>query len=425
MGYRKLFQLIFLGFLFLFAELASPNGGLRAQQYIAPSDVLQLPREQASIQLLRNNIQRLENTERSMPFVEEMEFRTESDEMDLGRQEYLFRMRFNNRESRRIQERINQSTVQFYELRSTLLAERQESDRYEYLAEWHYLKSELNELAQKQILLEDQLRVEQRMANNATQIDITNILKLEEDLQDLEQDRLQLQLQRDILVQYFMPDANPADWELSDEGWISMESMHIAVQELVRDTQLTTEEQLQQLEVDAAQFEYELELAEQRRFLEFVQAKYAGRNNLTFAREFSFGVGLLLPTKSTNRVDINEAQLEQFDEAFQLAMLKMELEEDVQQALQKFDQIWQSYQLVQKQIAERDYQSTLNTYRQNSGVSPLTLLQLQALIQKQQRNLRRLEEAACFHYLDLLSLRGLLHPDGTINYLSEGWQSFR
>jgi hypothetical protein len=405
----------------LFLSLA----GLMAQRTVSPKDVLNLPSAQSAIQLLRGNIQRLENTDRAMPFIEEMEFRTESDEMDLNRQEYLFRMRFHNRESRRVQDRINQNALQHYELRSILLAERALSGRYEYLAEWFYLEKELAELTRKKVIIDDQLRLYKTMASNALQLDIANILKAEEDLQELEQDQLQLQLQRAVLINHFLPEADPSNIQLIAEGWISIATMHKNVLQIMRDSQITTSQKLQQTEVDAAQFEYELELAESRRFLEFVQAKYAGRDNLTVTREFSFGVGFLIPMKSTNRIDINEAQLEQFDEEFQLAMMAIELEEDIKEAYQRFDQVWQAHQLLLKQIDEKKYAATLERYKQSAGVSPVILLQLQALIIKQERNLLRLEEEACFRYLKLLALKGMLHPDSKINYLSDDGQSYR
>ncbi len=419
MYYRISYLFTFLGFFLLFADL-------HAQQRVTPEDILKANRSSVSRALLQKNIDFLQTENQSMPFVEEIELRTESDEMELGRQEYLFRMRFNSRESRRVQDRITNNNLQHYELKTRLLDEQEQIDRYEYLAEWYYLDAAISALADKKIILEDQRTVYQKNAVNAPQLDITSLLKVEEDLQELAQEQLQLQLQREVIIENLLPDITEvSSLELEKEGWISLETMRSVLEEVMADTAQITEIAMQELEVNAAQLEYEMERAESRRILEFAQAKYAGRDNLSFAREFSFGLGFMIPTKSNNRVEINEAQLERADEVFQLSLLILEWEEDVKKAYQKFDQIWQAYQLLKAQIETSKYADTLEKYKKTSGVSPLTLLQLQSIMLKQERDVRRLEEAACFRYLELLSLKGMLHSSNSINYLSDARQSFR
>lgn len=419
MYYRIFYLCTFLSIFFLFADL-------HAQQRVTPEDVLLVDRSSVARALLQKNIDFLQTEDQSLPFIEEMELRTESDEMELYRQEYLFRIRFHSRENRRIQDRITNNNLQHYELRSQLLDEQEQKDRYEYLAEWYYLDAAITALAKKKIILEDQRTVYQNNAVNAPQLDITTLLKVEEDLQELEQEQLQLGLQRAVIIKNLLPDTEAtSNLELDGEGWISIETMKAVIEEVMADTAQITEIAMQELEVNAAQLEYEMERAESRRFLDFAQAKYAGRDNLSFAREFSLGLGFMIPTKSTNRTEINEAQLERTDEAFQLSLLILEWEEDVQKAYQRFDQTWQTYQLIKEQIETSQYANTLEKYKQTAGVSPLTLLQLQSIILKQERDVRRLEESACFRYLDLLSLKGILHSSNSINYLSDDRQSFR
>ena len=68
------------------------------------------------IQLLQDNRTYLKNTNQEMPLINKLEFRTETDELDLGRQEYVFRISFNGKKSREVQQKITQSQGRLYEL---------------------------------------------------------------------------------------------------------------------------------------------------------------------------------------------------------------------------------------------------------------------------------------------------------------------
>ncbi|MFK7806576.1 MAG: hypothetical protein AB8F74_02125 [Saprospiraceae bacterium] len=375
--------------------------------------------------LLQENLQYLKEENQKMPLVDEMSFRTETDELDASRQEYLFRMNFNNKSARDVQNRITNSTIQSYELKDQILRERELIKRYEYITKWYFSDSELEWYDQKRIILEDKKTIYKKMMRNAQQLNIDGLLKTEEDLQELDQELLELNHERVFSISQLFPETeNSETYQLQASNWITVETMREVLEKLDAAQDPTIEESIQQNDIDLAKLDYDMEVAETEKVFDFVQLKYAGRNNASPFREFSLGMSLIIPTKSSNRVNINEAQLEIFDELYQQERLRLEIEEDLITAYAEFDHLMDEYQLIQDHIAKNKLEDTYEKYLQNGTVHPLTLLRIKESILKSERELQKIEKSATLTFIDILTIKGLLGKSPVVNYLSNDLESF-
>lgn len=375
--------------------------------------------------LLQRNLDFLKNSEQGMPFVEDMEFRTETDELDFSRQEYLFRMSFNNKKARKVQDGMTENNTRFYEVKAQILKEEELVNRYELIIEWYYLQKDLSHFFEKKILLEDKQVVYRKMLTNAVVVNITDLLKIDEDIQELDRDILQAQLQqKEIIRQLFTDFPNPGKITLDSTTWISLDKMELVLREAKDDPVANLDQALQMLRVNTEQLKYDMEKAESKRILDFVQLKYAGRNSLNVQKEFSVGVGVQIPTKSTGRVKINEAMLDMLDEEYQQEMQTATLHKRIDDRYAQFYALLEEYNLIQQQIKDSDLQRVYDKYSANGAIHPITLLRMKETFLKNRRALRRLEEEACFTFLEILTYKGLLSQTPTVNYLSEGLKSF-
>lgn len=369
--------------------------------------------------LLQDNLEGLRNNKQKMPVIDEFSFRTETDELDAERQEYLLRLNFNNRAARNIQDEKNKSKTHLYELKDEVLREEQLIKRYEHIAKWYFADNELEWFAAKRAVLEDQKTIYKKMMANALQLNLDGLLKTEEDLQKMDQEMLELVHEKNFAIKQLFPgEENPEIYLLQASNWISLETMQKVLAKITSSETPTLEQELQQNDVDLAKLDYAMEVAEAEKVLDFVQAKYAGRDRLETAREFSFGLSLIIPTKSSNRIKVNEAQLDIFDEQFRLELLQKEIEEDIMVAYSKFDQLIEEYQLIKKYITNNQLEDTYKKYRSNGTVHPLTLLRIKESILKNQRELQKIEKEACLLFIDILSYKGLISRTPSINYLS-------
>jgi len=375
--------------------------------------------------LLYNNIQQIKQTNQRMPLIEEYSFRTETDEFNAGRQEYLFRMGFNNRASREVQDKITDGTIQSYELRDQILRERALIQRYENIARWYFVDNELDWFAQKKAILEDKRTIYKKMMSNALELDLDGLLKTEEDLQKMDREILELMHEKTFSIQQLLPEEkNPEKQLLEASNWISLKTMQRVLAKVALDQHFNLKQSLQQNDIDLAKLDHDMEVAETQNVFDFAQLKYANRDKLSTAREFSLGLSLTIPTKSSNRVKINEAKLDIFDELYQQERLEQELEEDITAAYAEFDYLMDKHQLIQKHIAESKLQDTYDKYRLNGSVHPLTLLRIKDSILKNQRELQQIEKEACLLFIDILAYKGLISKEPSINYLTDDLKFF-
>lgn len=383
------------------------------------SDLSQLP----GYSILQEGRNFLQNVEQGMPLVDEMEFRTETDEMEFNRQEYLFRVSFNNKKARRAQDRITDNNIRFYELRTEMIREAELLRRYELMVDWYYMQMELEYYQAKNIILEDRKTVFEKMLANAETPDITNLLKIDEDLQELERDIFELENQRSYIIEQ-LGSKESAQLVLDTSDWISIETMDFVLNETANINSANLEQALQMLKIDAEQLEFELEQAQSRRFLDFIQLKYAGRNNLDIQREFSFGLGLQIPTKTTNRLNINEALLDKLDEEFEMDLLEKEIEGELAALNASFTKLREEAKLIRRQIAENRFEGLFEKYKNTTNLHPLALLSMKEMALKNERTLYKIEKEACLTFIEILQLKGMLRKTPATNYLSDNLEVF-
>jgi len=415
-------SLLRLAFVFLFI-LVSNN--CFAQRSFSTGQLLSKNISNTGRALLQDNLQFLREENQSMPLVDEYSFRTETDEFNANRQEYLFRMNFNNKSSRDAQDKKTQNIIQQYELKNEILREKELLKRYEYITNWYFADNELGWFAQKRAVLEDKKNIYKKMIANAPEIDLSGLLKTEEDLQKMDQEMLELIHEKNFSIRQLFPQTEkPESYLLQASNWVSLKKIKEVLEKIASSEAPTLEETLQQNEIASAKLEHDIEVAETEKILDFVQVKYAGRDNLNARQEFSLGLSLVLPHKSANRININEAKLEIFDELFQQERLREEIKEDLAVAYAEFDHLMEEYELIQKYIKQSNLEDTYNKYRSNGTVHPLTLLRIKDSILKNQRNLQKIEKAACLLFIDILAYKGLIYKKPSINYLSDDLSFF-
>lgn len=417
---------IYLKISFLLICVLFVCGEIFSQRAFTSSELLNGKINLEGDSLLQNNIRFLKEEKQGMPLVEEMEFRTESDRFELNRQEYLFRMSFNNRKARKIQDRITKNNIHLYELKSIILEESKTIDRYENIVNLYFIQLELEYLENEKIILEDKKVIYQKMIANALVVNVDNLLKVDEDIYEIEREILQHQLQKEEILRQLFPETTiSSDAQIDTIDWISMPTMQMVLRN-TKDSLINNIAQIvQQAKIDSEQLNYDLENAESKKFLDFVQLKYAGRNEEQKYRELALGIGFTIPTRSSARLELNEATLDVFDEKYKQELLDFELEEDLAKYYAEFDALVKEHQLVQAQISDKQLESLFKKYSKTGSLPPLTLLQLKNRFLKNQWELKKIEKEACLIFLETLRIKGILTQRPGINYLSDKLEYFQ
>ncbi len=407
--------MVFLSFCLIFSAHR-----VFTQTIYSSSQLLQLADTIGSSAHFQANLNFLTQEKQNLALVNEIELRTETDELDLSRQEYLMRLSLSNRKSRQTQNAITQTQIQYYQQRAAAMEAEEVKERYESLLTWHKLQTKAQYIRSRLLLLADQKTVYQNQLSNSSDFEISDLLKIESEIQSLERESMQLQkLQEDLADRLLIDNKAETPIELNTEDWISFSTMRFVLNNIEKLPNQHPLLAIQQTEVDLESLNLDLEVAEGKQILDFVQLKYSGRESLTIPQEFSLGLGVRIPTKATNRQKVNEAQLDLFDEEFKQRQLEEKIAQRLRDYYQSYQQLEMEYQMLVKQIEESDWEGTLATYQQAGIVSPLSLLQIKETLLKQERSLFKLEAEAREIFIKILAAKGLLNQAPRTNYLSD------
>ncbi|PHI18859.1 hypothetical protein CEQ90_16040 [Lewinellaceae bacterium SD302] len=395
--------------------------GVTAQERWTTTELLGLMASD-SADIYAAQLRFLNEENQNLPWARKLEFRTETDEFEAGRQEYSMRLSVNGRRMREAQDRINEQRRADYQLRERELADERLTDYFSGLADWYYASENLRLLNTRDSILRDQQIVLDRMIAAGESTDVEDVLQLRRSIQRLELSRIRLEQRVSSLTEALSPSNDRL--QLSTRNWISVGTMQRILNALdsINKNNIAADRQLS--DVRLAEMEVELEESEGKQLLDFLSLKYAGRNNLGLAREFSVGASFNIPLRSNNRINRNEAALELLDEQVRFERLLAETKRETTLRLADFRANATEYFALESIVAEGQLEALLERYLRDGTAEPMELLEIKAYIIRQQIDLLELHEAVFSDFFGILRLQNLISADYGIDFLSDDLPRF-
>ena len=289
-----------------------------AQQAATSTDVLRSALQDEVYQQQQGSEAFFSQSALDLPYLEELEFRSETHEFDPNLQEYALRFKFNSRRQVKVQKGINleERSLRYFSRQAYL--EELLFHRYQVLMDIWYQQQQLALLSAQLPWFRDQERlIRQRIAERG-QRSYDDLLKLEDDRLNFQQQQnscnQQVQLltklcndwlaaPADTIVFFALP--QPEDIARYWQNWQS-DTLVLPWSVLAQQTQ----KELVSLELAAEQ-------AEERNRLNFFQIRYQGDNNPLLREQLTLGLGVTLPFRSARSVKNQYLLLEQREEAWQ------------------------------------------------------------------------------------------------------------
>lgn len=407
--------------LFLFLSISSFS-----QKLFSTTDLLRTAQDEPVVNLKNRELDFLQNTNFELPLVDELEFRTETDEFVWRRQEYLLRMSFNGYQKHLKQDLFHHSLIASEESEKQFLLHQQLLRKYIQLVNYVFQKRELAHLEKEKLVLKDQIYVMRKLGASSTELDLDDLVDAENDLFDLESDELELNGDLSTLRKAFSVDLKTnAPIEIDTTNFIEISILQSTLPSIFTNNDKHPKIIQQQRNIDQVISEYALEEAENKQIIDFVQLKYTGaRKSMNFGEEWSIGAGLRIPTKGTNRLKLNELELERIEEENQLQLYQIQLAERIQKAQNKLNILFDQHDLIQSQLKNSQASYVLEKLNTTTPKNTLVLLQIQEGVLKRQKRLLGIEYNIFRSYLDLLDLTGKVSEIPLRNYLSVGFESF-
>lgn len=399
--------------------------GFAQSTTFSTTDFLSTALQHPHLQRHQNIQNYLQNTNHELPVLKKLEFRTETNDFDIQRQEYTLRFDFSTQKERTAQRSLHQSNINYYATEQQLWLEETLEKRYKTLVELYYQERLIATREQQKLVYQDKLTVLQKSIQS-TDFDIDELIETEEDLQELEQELLERQVENQQLqqsIQAYLP--LNTSFYIDKQNWLQAEDIQQRLDNFHPDTMLSRPiTERRQAQVHQIEQAYQLEKAESENLINFGQFKYQGGNN-EFYKHFSVGMGIILPLKNRSLLDLNELELDRLRTNNRLEEERLEIRQAMQKERAKMDLLLQQYQLLQNQIKDNQTSYTLEQYQKIEGISPLSLLKLKEILLKKDWTILKIEYDLFQTYVQWMALSGQMMELPLRDYLSKDLKLLR
>ena len=354
----------------------------------------------------------------NLPIIKSAQFRTETSDLLLDRQEYTFRLKPNSVRAISNQKKLYQKKIDEVIIRNQLKFNDELKKRYFLILDYYFTSKQIELYTEKQIQLEDKLTILSQS--------IYDIKFDVEDLVDAEDELLSTNLKLIILKKSYTNQLALLKQALNFKG----DSLNFNFDGLIspsdinkisfQDTILTEPLNitLQKLRMHTIENEMDLNTAKSKQVIDYVQARYGGKKNDLFNENFSLGFGINLPFFGNTRSRKGEYFLKILNEENKLSNLKINNIDKNKILNEEFTTAKTNYQILQKQNDESSINLLLETYKKMDGAPPLQLINLKILQNKKMIEVLKSKHELYKSYLINLANQEVLFQQPLRNYLS-------
>lgn len=358
---------------------------------------------------LKNRVAELDNLPESTfqnktfspSWIDDLEFRTETNRYDIDRQQYTFRISPNTPKIRTAQANLYQLYLKKATLKTTLLKKDFIEIAFEEVLDFYEAFRKLTIKEALLLVIEDQEKVWRKLSLRSS---------------DLPKEWLEIQATiAQLKIDIFKEEATLQMWQT--EGiWLNWENLlpvDNLSQQIFAPNRPKFQLQAQAYDVNnlIVEREEELEQAEQRRLLDFFQVQYNGPHEDDFREKVSLTAAFRLPFSSNRQLKMEEIAIEK--EVLQQERLAEKQLDTYQEkeSRNRLNLLIQELRFTKEQAAEQTALLKEFSSRQSvqEGGNPLLLLYQQEASLKKELELLKLEIDIYQEYLDYLKLTEQLY----------------
>lgn len=412
-------KLLFIGSLIISFQVVN------CQQTFTVKDFLAGAENQESVVIQDQKLEFFKTNSHGLPLFEKLEFRTETNDFDWRKQEFLLRVSPNSRRQQKTQQQYQQTVKNMTAMEKDAAWSKAIKDRYELLTNFIFY-NEILEIKEKQkILYKDKFTLLQR----STALPNFDILELI-DAEDKEQTNLRQILDLENSIITFQKSMQRLyDTEegifIDSEMLIQVDQINIILNEI----EIAEIYRHPSLEVLSANMynnmlEYEWEEAKSRFSLGYFQVKYGFDPQENLRKNISIGFGFDIPLKGAARLDLNKLQVNILEAESQYKNADNELTDKKYSLYQQLNNLIKKYELVYDQLDNSQAEFALKEYSKIAEASPKAMLKLRENTLSKELMLMELNYEIVLTFIQYLDLSGYLIKKPFRNYLRKDLEQF-
>ena len=384
---------------------------------ISINDFLKSYRNEESVVFQYNKLYNLNTLSYNLPYIEKLEVRTETNEFDWRKQEYLLRVSPNSRKNVKTQRQFQETTRYLSEKELEVAKSEAIRKRYNLIVDDIFIKRILLIKEKQAILLKDKVTLLQRSIS-LNDFDVMELIEAEDDAQKNQREILDLKnailttknsIQRNITTN--------KNIQLKGEELIEVQDVKTRLLALKSSETVHPQIEVQSAKVYNRMLEYQWESSKTKFSLGFVQAKYGYDAEDSFKESFSIGVGFDIPFKSMGRIELNELEIDVRESESNFRKIKSQISEGKFVQLQQLENLIRKYELVTQQLEIGQAEYVLKEYQKIAETPPKALITLRENTLNIEMLLQELEYKIMRTFVEYLDYSGVIAQNPFRNYL--------
>lgn len=340
----------------------------------------------------------------SFPWIEQYEFRTETEDFNLNKQEYLFRVSPSNPAKRKAQKEI------FDWIKNTpdfkLIEENCENWKktHEDWLNLYLIEAEIRRIEDLSLVLQDRQRIYEKMIGSYD-FELQKLVKLQADKNDLALRLYTLNTDKEIILRQY----GFSVFNLSFTDFPSIKSLNDRMITMTLSSQQVWGEEAK-YEKSLITKELQLEKAEEKQLIDFAQLRYQGPHSDVLSEKLALGLGLRLNTSGNRKLKIQELLIKQDNIDRKIERESIQKLKDLNELKLKLQKLLEAYDYFENLIGiELNQLGQLGDKLVNEEkFSPLILLDIEERKIKNGLDKIKLQKEIFEGYLELLDLSGIL-----------------
>ena len=348
-----------------------------------------------------------------MPWIEEIEIRTRTNDFRLNDQQYTVRISPSTPKKRKAQASLLEHIANRPDYDLERLQCAQNHQLYNDWVALYIIERNIQLLDTLKLVFRDKEIVLNRLVSSLEQ-DIDDVVDIQVELTDVNiaYDNLLLD-KKEILSYYGMPDAILVFDDFINESYIASKI------NVVEDPLVNARMKRLQFEKEELSKELILEEAEKKQIFDFAQVRYEGPHTDFFNERLSVALGFRFPNEGNRKIKMQELALEQdqFDQEMERELLEQKADQDrsiqdLNLAMER-QAIFQNYHTIETEKIARlaDY------ITEDASITPMTLLDINERKVKSKLKLLDLTEDIFDAYIQYLRRSNLLCTESSGVYL--------
>lgn len=353
----------------------------------------------------------------NFPWIDRYEFRTETNDFELDKQEYLIRLTPSTGKIRNAQKALYRQMVNAPDIDGQeMYCDHKLALHLDWLS-LHINKENQALLDELVIILNDKLSIYEKKVGTL-EFNPEDLVNLYTEKSDIEIALNKLQLKWDYLLDKY----NLQNYVINFGEFISIETIsRLLAENMLSINESEMVDQKTEYRKQLLQKEIELEASEKKRIFDFLQLKYSGPNSDPFQERVSLGVGFQLSNSGSKKLKMQELKLEQ-DALNRKAERETEKKKTKLNTTEtKLQNDIKAFSHFQKTIEEErsELKKLSNSISRKEGTSPLFLLNIEERHLKMKMKSLNKTEDLLKEYLKYLQESGVMCQGETVNYLNQ------